>query len=461
MPDSNSFFPARARTPRSLRLRTLGVAVLALAAASAAQAQAAAPAPAPAPGAPAAAGAPDAGMRVLRKELNDIIEAARVLFREEKFDDAAYRLEAAEAIPNVTPFERASLERMRAAIALRQQRFGVSVRALEAALATGEVSAADELELMKTLVDLALRDKDYARVLSWSQRYAEKGGTEDIVQLLRLEALRFSGDERGALQGWKARRAAAERAGVRMPESHLRVLWALQRRNEPAEAGATLESLARAYPRPEYFAELAASASQAPELTERALVSMYRMLRVIGALNTPGLALEMAERALRIGYPGEAAAVLEEVQKAGVLPGTRADDLSRVREAVQRALASDERDRAANEAAARQASDGTRLADLGWAMVGAAPIGAPAERVRPGLELLEQAVARGGLRRDSEVRLNLAIAQFSAGRRDDARATVQALARQLEAAGKPDSMAAAVRLWAVLLSAPPMLPPRN
>jgi hypothetical protein len=460
---SEPIFPAlaRLRTTRAAPLGVLALAALALAASGAAHAQGTAQAPAPAPAATAAAPAPATGVRAVRKELGDLIEAARTLFQEEKFDAAAARLEAADALPSLSAWERHSLERMRAAIALRQGRFGVSARALEAAFAPGEVPVADELELMKNLVDLALRDKDYARVLSWSQRYADKGGRDDSVQIMRLEGLRFSGDERGALQGWKARRENAERTGAGMPESHWRVLWALQRRHEPAQAGSTLEALARAYPRPEYFAELAAGASQTPELTERTLVALYRLLRVANAINSPALALEMAERALRIGYPGEAAAVLEDAQKAGVLPGNRADDLARVRDAVQRALASDERDRAASEAAARQASDGTRLADLGWAMVASLPVGSPPERVRPGLELLEQAVAKGGLRRDSEARLNLAIAQLGAGRRDDARSTVQALAKQLEAAGKPDPMASAVRLWGLFLAAPQMLPPRS
>ena len=455
-----SMFPSLPHTPGARRARphALAAAALALAACGAALAQGT---PAASPPTVVTAATPDATIRTMRKEVADVIDAARTLFREEKFDAAASRLEAADTLPNVTPFERASLERMRAAIALRQGRVGVSLRALEAALGTGEVSGPDELELMRSLVDLSLREKDYARVLSWSQRYADKGGTDDAVQIMRLEGLRFSGDERGALQGWKARRAAAERSGARMPESHWRLLWALQRRHEPAESGPTLEALARLYPRPEYFAELAAGASQAPDLTERALVSIYRLLRVAGSLGSPAMALEMAERSLRIGFPGEAAAVLEDAQKAGVLPGNRAEDLARLREAVQRALASDERDRAASEAAARQAPDGTRLADLGWAAVAAQPAGASAERLKPGLEMLEQGVAKGGLRRDSEARLNLAIAQVAAGRRDAARATVQALARQLESAGTPDPMAGPVRLWGLYLAAPEMLPPRN
>jgi hypothetical protein len=75
--------------------------------------------------------------------------------------------------------------------------------------------------------------------------------------------------------------------------------------------------------------------------------------------------------------------------------------------------------------------------------------------------MLEQGVAKGGLRRDSEARLNLAIAQFGAGRRDAARGTVQALARQLESASAPDPMASPVRLWGLFLAAPEMLPPRR
>ncbi|MFM7703339.1 MAG: hypothetical protein ACKO6D_00185, partial [Rubrivivax sp.] len=198
--------------------------------AQAAPAAAPAAARAPAPAASAGAGVPDASVRAVRRELGDLIEEARKLFQEEKFDAAAARLEAADALPDLKPWERHSLERMRAAVALRQQRYGVSVRALEAAFATNEVPEADALNLMRSLVDLALREKDYARVLAWSRRYADKGGTDEAVGLMRLEALRFSGDERGALQGWKARPAALGRTGSGISESPLCVLWALSRR---------------------------------------------------------------------------------------------------------------------------------------------------------------------------------------------------------------------------------------
>ena len=50
---------------------------------------------------------------------------------------------------------------------------------------------------------------------------------------------------------------------------------------------------------------------------------------------------------------------------------------------------------------------------------------------------------------------------LGAGRRADARNTVQALARQLAAATTPDPLASPVRLWGMFLAAPAMLPPRR
>jgi hypothetical protein len=83
------------------------------------------------------------------------------------------------------------------------------------------------------------------------------------VSVLRLEALRLSGDEASALQGWKLRREAADRAGTKMPESHMRVMWALIKRLESSEqANAAMERLAQAYPRGEYFADLVATAAR-------------------------------------------------------------------------------------------------------------------------------------------------------------------------------------------------------
>jgi Tfp pilus assembly protein PilF len=348
---------------------------------------------------------------------------------------------------------------MRAAIAFKQGRFGVAVAALEAALDTGQmVPGADTNEIMASVVDLSMRERDYARALRWSQRYLEAGGTNDSVRVLRLEALRLSGDEAAALKGWKERREAAQRSGTKLPESHMRVIWALLKRLEPAAAVDAMEQLARAYPRAEYFADLVATAATG-EMPDRDLMPLYRLMRATGYLNRPPVVLEMAQTALRVGYPGESRSVLDEAQKSGVLPAADTPEVAKLRTEMLRALAADERDRAAAEADARRAADGNRLADLGWSLFSALPPGASPDQVLPGLTMIEQALARGGLRREPEVRLNLGIAQLAAGRRDEARRTLQALARETASSGT--RVATAARLWSMWAEVPALLPPRN
>lgn len=416
---------------------------------------------APAAGAaPAAAGAPAAPVRVLRAEVSTPLQAAQTALREDRLDEAVVRVEAAAAVAGLTAFERVAVERMRAAVAFRQGRFGTAAVALEAALDTGEMApGADTNEIMASVVDLAMRERDYPRVLRWSQRYLEAGGSNDSVSVLRLEALRLSGDEASALQGWKLRREAADRAGTKMPESHMRVMWALIKRLESSEqANAAMERLAQAYPRGEYFADLVATAATG-ELLDRDLLQLYRLLRASGYLNRAPVVMEMAQTSLRAGLPGEARSVLEEAQKAGVLAAVPAAELAKLREDIQRALAADERDRAAAEADARRAADGNRLADLGWIAVSALPPGAPPEQVLPGLTMIEQALAKGDLKREVDVRLQLGMAQLAAGRREEARRTLEALARQT--AGSPERVATAARLWSLYAAVPAFLPPRN
>jgi len=421
---------------------------------------AAAQAPASSAAAPAAAAsAPAAPARVMRPQFATPLQAAQTALREERLDEAMVRVEAAAAVPDLTAFERLALERTRAAVAFRQGRFGVAAAALEAALDTGEMApGADTNEIMGSVVDLAMRERDYPRALRWSQRYLDAGGTNDSVRLLRLEALRLSGDEAAALKGWKERREAAQRSGTKLPESHMRVIWALLKRLEPAAAVDAMEQLARAYPRAEYFADLVATAATG-EMPDRDLMPLYRLMRATGYLNRPPVVLEMAQTALRVGYPGESRSVLDEAQKSGVLPAADTPEVAKLRTEMLRALAADERDRAAAEADARRAADGNRLADLGWSLFSALPPGASPDQVLPGLTMIEQALARGGLRREPEVRLNLGIAQLAAGRRDEARRTLQALARETASSGT--RVATAARLWSMWADVPALLPPRN
>jgi len=350
------------------------------------------------------------------------------------------------------------VERTRAAIAQRQGNNALVVQALEAALATGQIPQADEVGLVEALVSIASRLNDHPRVLRWTERYAALGGTQDAVRMVRIQSQLASGDEKGAMAALAARLDAADKAGQTPPESHLRTLLSLQQKFKDGGLPRTLERLAVAYPRPEYWMDLVVTAARDPAIPDRTLIEMYRLLRVVGGVKQLELGEELAQLAARLGQPAEALSVVEDAFAVGQMgKGGQAGAHQTLREQVRKQAAAEAADRAAAEASARTAPNGNGLVDLGWAMVAGLPLGAPAAQVEPGLALMEQGIAKGGLRRPVEARLHLAMAQLAAGRKDAARQALKAL----EADAKSDPLAVPVRLWSLYAQAPAMLPTRQ
>jgi hypothetical protein len=403
-----------------------------------------------------AASAPDTA-RTVRPEFAAVVQAAQALTTEGKHAEALSKLSDADALPNRTPWETWVLERNRASVAQRAGNNARLMQALDAALATGQADAAEERSLIEALVNIASREKDHARVLRWSQRYEDIKGTNDGVRVMRIQSQADSGDEAGAIAALRQRAEAAEKAGQASPESHLRLLLSLQYAKKDAGSAATLQRLAMAYPRPEYWADLVSAAAREPGLSDRALLELYRLLRVTGNLKAGDLRFEMAQIAQRAGQPGEALAVVDEGFANGSMgTGKDAAEHSKLREQLRRGAAADKADRPAAEAAAKRAPDGNALADLGWSMVADAAPGAPAAAIEPGLSLLEQGVAKGGLKRANAARLHLAISQVAAGRKDAAKQTLSGLS----STGAADEMATPIRLWTLFAQAPAMLPAR-
>jgi hypothetical protein len=445
-------------TPR-LRAARSRVAALTFAAALGsvgvvAVAQNSAPAPAPAPGATPALQV----VQTVRAEFATPINAAQNLLAQGQLDEAMRNVALAAAVANLTPYETMLVERTRAAVAQRQGNNALVVQALEAALATGQIPQADELGLVEAIVSIASRLNDHPRVLRWTERYAALGGTNDAVRMVRIQSQLASGDEKGAMVALAARLDAADKAGTTQPESHLRTLLSLQQKAKDGGTQRTLERLAVAYPRPEYWMDLVVTAARDPAIPDRTLIEMYRLLRVVGGVKQLELGEELAQLASRLGQPAEALSVIEDAYAAGQMgKGGQAAAHQTLRDQVRKQAEAERADRVAAEASAKTAPNGNGLVDLGWAMVAGLPSGAPAAQLEPGLALMEQGIAKGGLRRPVEARLHLAMGQLAAGRKDAGRQTLKAL----EAEAKTDPLAVPVQLWSMFAQAPAMLPTRQ
>lgn len=409
--------------------------------------------------APAAAAASQPAGPPVRAEFGKPLQEAIALLNAGKPKEGLAKLDEVAAVPDLTPYETMLLERNRGAMAIRLGDNALAIKSLEAAIATGLVTIPDEVTLSEVLVSFSFRDKDYPRVLKWSQRYIDLKGTNDSVRVVRIQALVSTGDERGALAALQERLAAADRAGTAMPEAQLRLLYNLQQRTKDAGAPKTLERLATTYPRTEYWSDMVVAASSGVGDNDRALAELYRLLRSVGALTSAELRFGLADTALRVGQPTEALVVLDEGYAAGVLgTGTQAAAHQKAREQARKQSAADVADRAAAETAARRVADGSALVQLGWSMVAALPTGAAPALAEPGLALIEQGVAKGSLKRPAEAQLHLGMAQLAAGRKDAARLTLAALAKT---EGAKEGLAEPIRLWSMWAAAPALLPKAN
>lgn len=398
----------------------------------------------------------------LRTEFADPINAAQELLRAGQAQEAMQRLNQAVALPDPTPQETMLLHRTRAAVAQQLGLNAVVVDSLDKALQTALVSAAEEPGLLEAVVSYAFREKDFARVARWSQRYFELGGSNRAISLMRVQSLLSLADEPGALKVLSVVVATDERDGRAVSESQWRLLWQLQRKHDAPRAVATLERLVSQYPRPENWRLLIAEGAQQAGGSERVLVMFYRLLRASGGMDDADTYEALVSAALGLGQPAEALLVVEEGFGRGLLgQGPRAAEHQRLRDRARRSAQADQNDRPAAEAAARTAASGDALVALGWAQASALnPQSAP-QQVDAALRLIEQGLAKGGLRRPIEARLQQGISQWMVGRKDAARQTLRSVADQ--AGGDPlDQVARQWSLWAqsdgALLATPALKP---
>jgi hypothetical protein len=129
----------------------------------------------------------------------------------------------------------------------------------------------------------------------------------------------------------------------------------------------------------------------------------------------------MAYRANQAGLPAEAQALLDAGYKAGLLgkgPNAAAD--KKLQESATKAAAQDRATLADSEASALKATNGNALVGLGLAL---SSTGAH-ER---GLALMQQGVAKGGLRRPDDTQLHLGQVALRAGKLAEARTAFNAV----------------------------------
>jgi hypothetical protein len=414
--------------PLALRAATLALALACGAGGAAAQAP--------------AASAADAPAKTLRAEVANPVNAAQEAARAGQKEQAEAKLREAAAVPNLSMFEQAVIERGRASVSLSGRDWTQAIRSLEVVVASNQFGGADQLQMVELLAKLTYQEKDYLRAVSWLRRYQQDGGTDAALRDLLPQALYLANEFKAAAEEVEARVAADEAAGRTPSEQTLRLLSSSYVQSKD-DAGyvRTLERMAMSYPKPEYWSELLSRVTKQPGFSDRLWLDVYRLRFAANLMRSADEYVEMAQLALNAGYPAEAMKVIDRGLSLSLLGnGKDAANHGALRERASKAAEKDSADLARAEGAARSAREGDALVNVGFAHVTA---GTPAK----GVPLMELGLAKGNLRRADEARLHLGQALWQAGRKDDA---VKALA---DVKGS-DGSAGLARVWSAFVRSP-------
>jgi hypothetical protein len=372
----------------------------------------------------------------LRPEVGRPLQAAQELIKAGKYRDALAKVRDADAVGGRNANENFMIERMRIAAASGAGDMDTAAKSFDALAATGRIGAAEKARMAESIAGGYYRSKDYGKAMQWYGRYFREGGTSGANRTLLIQSQYLSGDYAGAARELTAEVQAAERGGTAPGQDRLNLLLnAATQLKDPNATVFALERLVTHYPKKEYWVDLLSRMQRKPSFSDRLVLDTYRLSLATGSMSAASDYMEMSQLALQAGHAAEAKQVVDKGFAANVLgQGAEAERHKRLRDLVVKKLEEAQAGQAEAEKLAAAAKDGNDLVSIGFALA----LGGQAAK---GLPMMQQGIAKGGLKRPEDAKLHLGIAQALAG---DAKA--QATLRSVTGA---DGTADLARLWSL------------
>lgn len=373
----------------------------------------------------------------LRPEVGRPLQAAQEMIKSGRYRDALAKVRDADAVSGKSANETMMIERMRIAAASGAGDVDTAAKSFEAINGSGKVSGLEKIRMIESIAGSYYRAKEYAKAMQWYQRYFREGGTSAANRTLMIQTQYLSGDLAGASKELMTEIQAAERSGAVPAEDRINLLMNAAAKQKDANAETfALERLVTYYPKKEYWATLLNRLQRKPNFSDRLVLDTYRLSLATGGLTAANDYSEMAQLAIQAGSTAEAKQVVDKGFAAGALGvGPEAERHKRLRDLINKRLAEASTAQPEAERQALAAKDGNDLMAVGMNM-------AYAGQKAKGLQLMQQAIEKGGLRRAEDAKLHLAIAQFMAGDATKAQATFKTVTGN-------DGTADLARLWSL------------
>ena len=370
----------------------------------------------------------------MRPEIGKPLQQAAEYIKTGKGREALAKVREAEAVPNRTPAEQLTIDRMKAAAAQRAGDNATAVQALEAI--HPKTSGAEAGQIAEQIASAYAQLKNVPKAQEWAGKAQQAGNNSATLKQLQSYLQGASGDYTAIAKDAGAAVAAAEQAGRRPEEGELlRLADAQQRTGNTAGQVATLEKLLANYPKKDYWNAYLGRLPRKPNFGDRFGLDVLRLRLANGVLSKGEDFMEMAQLSMQVGLPAEGLRIVEQGFKSGALgTGAEADRHKRLRDLAAKKTEESKAAIAgqASEAAAQKTGDD--LVKVGYAYV---TLG----EADKGIALIEQGIAKGGLKRPEDAKLRLGMALLP---RNKAKAV-----QTLRSVGGNDGAADIARLWVI------------
>ena len=376
--------------------------------------------------------------QALRPEVGKPLQQAYDLIKAGKGREALAKVREAEAAPNKTAGESLQIDRMKAAAAQRAGDSGTAIQALESLYAKAPVG--EQGQVAEQLASAHATAKDNVKAGQWVQKAQAAGNNSATLKQLQAYLQSANGDFAAVAKEAAAAVSAAEQAGRKPDEADLlRLADAQQRSGNLAGQATTLEKLLFSYPKRDYWAIYLSRLQRKSGFSDRFSLDVMRLKLATGSLSKTDDFMEMAQLALQAGYPAEGKAIVDKGFAAGALgTGAEGERHKRLRDLANKAEAEAKLSIDPRAATALAAKEGNDLVQIGYAY-------ATMGQADKGIPLIEQAIAKGGLKRPEDAKLRLGQALLQSGAKNKAKA-VQTL-RSVQGA---DGAADLGKLWALV-----------
>ncbi|MEN3277279.1 MAG: hypothetical protein V7631_3069 [Massilia sp.] len=386
-----------------------------------------------------------AKQNTVRPELAKLLDPAQIqpLLSAKNFTELQNRISQAEALPNKTPYETYVVTRMKMVHASLSGNDAVFLASAEQVIQSGFEAKDMQPKLVLAMADTQYKAKNYGAAVEQLKRYESMGGDMSTARPLLVRAQYLNKDYAGAKTQLQQVIADTEKAGKTPTQEDLKLLLsAANETKDTATYESAVQKMVSYYPSDEMWNEMIrVGVIRKPGFDQNNYLPVLRLIFASTKTMREEDYVDLAETALRDGFPTEAKNVLDAGYAAGVLgKGANAKAHNTLRDRANKSAADDAKNIASGEASAAKAKTGAGLVNLGWAY-------STMGQHDKGIGFIQQGIAKGGLKQPDEAKIRLAAAQARAGRTAEAIKTFESV----KAGGGLSDVA---RVWAMSLRQP-------